>query len=84
MATYIDLGGVRTWYDELGDGEPVVLRIRAPALPKSDTAQRQVSRRSSVLNERDRPTQMAGCPSLQSVLVVEHGGVGDPDDRALR
>jgi pimeloyl-ACP methyl ester carboxylesterase len=25
MAAYIDLCGVRTWYDEFGDGEPVVL-----------------------------------------------------------
>ena len=25
MAAYIDLDGVRTWYDELGEGEPVVL-----------------------------------------------------------
>ena len=25
MATYIDLDGLRTWYDELGDGDPLVL-----------------------------------------------------------
>jgi pimeloyl-ACP methyl ester carboxylesterase len=25
MAGYVDLGGVHTWYDERGDGEPVVL-----------------------------------------------------------
>jgi pimeloyl-ACP methyl ester carboxylesterase len=25
MADYIEVGGVRTWYDERGDGEPVVL-----------------------------------------------------------
>ena len=25
MASYIDLGGVRTWYDECGTGEPLVL-----------------------------------------------------------
>ena len=25
MANYIDLGGVRSWYDERGEGEPVVL-----------------------------------------------------------
>ena len=25
MATYIDLDGVRTWYDESGVGEPLVL-----------------------------------------------------------
>jgi hypothetical protein len=26
MAAYIDLGGVRSWYDELGDGSRVLLR----------------------------------------------------------
>ena len=25
MATYVDLDGVRTWYDEIGAGEPLVL-----------------------------------------------------------
>jgi hypothetical protein len=25
MATYVDLDGVRTWYDEAGTGEPLVL-----------------------------------------------------------
>ena len=25
MATYVDLNGVRTWYEEVGDGEPLVL-----------------------------------------------------------
>lgn len=25
MADYVDLGGVRTWYDERGEGEPLVL-----------------------------------------------------------
>lgn len=25
MATYVDLDGVRTWYDEVGSGEPLVL-----------------------------------------------------------
>jgi pimeloyl-ACP methyl ester carboxylesterase len=25
MATYVDLGGVRTWYDEHGEGEPLAL-----------------------------------------------------------
>jgi hypothetical protein len=25
MATYVNLDGVRTWYDETGTGEPLVL-----------------------------------------------------------
>jgi pimeloyl-ACP methyl ester carboxylesterase len=25
MGTYVDLDGLRTWYDELGSGEPLVL-----------------------------------------------------------
>ena len=25
MGTYVDLGGVNTWYDERGEGEPLVL-----------------------------------------------------------
>ena len=63
---------------------PQARRIRASAPPKSDTAQRPVSRRSSVSNESDRPVSDGRLSSLQSVLVVEHRGVRDPDDRALR
>jgi hypothetical protein len=32
MAGYTDLGGVRTWYDEHGEGPPLVLLHQKPAL----------------------------------------------------
>jgi hypothetical protein len=35
-------------------------------------------------SKRKPPRMRPGCPSLQSVMVVEHRGVRDPDDRALR
>lgn len=62
MADYVELGGVRTWYDEQGDGEPLVLlhpggggvdaRALAPTLPalaahfRSFTAERRAHGRT--------------------------------------
>jgi hypothetical protein len=60
---------------------PNLLKVRQTL--EQTRAQRPVSRRSSVSNEWDRPVSDGRLSSLQSVLVVEHRGVRDPDDRAL-